>query len=125
MNIFPEDCENRNNNHRKANNNKTGYLKAVISEHETSKNLQANDLAKEKNDNKIIIPPSSTASPATASTNSSISEGSLEATGAFVLPPPIRPIVVGGPGRGDYGDDDDDDDGTVTCSVNGLPSTEI
>jgi hypothetical protein len=166
MNIFPdEDYESRHRHpHRHGrlgpaasldsnHNNRTRYLKAVISEHETSTNLQANDLAYKDihEDNKMMLSSSSAPSSNTASSNNSEEEaaggGGGERRGVAVnhhrpkpgvgvrgpvFPnppankpgPPARPIVFSGrsgvPVIGkDYGD------GTVTRSVNGLPSTEI
>ncbi|XP_070186164.1 cadherin-23-like isoform X3 [Littorina saxatilis] len=122
---------NNNNNNHSSPTSKPGYLKAVITEHETSKNLQANDLAKDTlHDDKMMLSSSTPSpSPVTGSANSSIAERGLKARGSFQLPDPIRPIVVGGGSAvsEDYDVDMEyeDDDGTVTCNVNGLPSTEI
>ena len=124
MNIFPEEQESRNNNHRKA-VNRAAYLKAAIREHDHSRNLQTNDLAKESNDDKMRMSSSSPSSSATVSVNSSVDNRGLKARGAFRLPPPARPIVVAGAGGNRNVGFDDDDEGSMTCDINGLPSTEI
>nr|KAG5714955.1 hypothetical protein BaRGS_000443 [Batillaria attramentaria] len=125
MNIYPENHRSRNqhrqnNNHsnngnNNNNSNSTSYLKAVISEHETSQNFQANDVDKDRDDDKMMM--SLSPSPATASTNSSSGD---EDSGRFTLQPPHRPLNVGVINAAL-----DDDDEMGTRSINGLPSTEI
>lgn len=67
MNIFPEDQIPHSYSHDRMD----AYLKAVISEHENSQNLKANDVDKDKADDKMLMSRSAP-SPATTSTNSEI-----------------------------------------------------
>ncbi|XP_076454243.1 cadherin-23-like isoform X3 [Babylonia areolata] len=134
MNIIPESGV-RTQHHQRNGVNKAGYLKAVISEHDTSTNLQANHLAKAAVSDKMGMAPSSSpnTTPSSSGTSSRNSSGVNEEVragcgrrgdrGVYVLPPDVRPIVLGGAGTTARILRYDDD--FVTCEVNGLPSTEI
>ncbi|XP_025085498.1 uncharacterized protein LOC112558941 [Pomacea canaliculata] len=120
MNIYPNDRE-ANNNHR----NRVGfYLKAAISENETFKNLQSNDVEKDQWDNKMMMSSSPASSHSLASPTRH--SGGSEAQRNFDLRPQPLMFRAGHANDTFYFDESDEhSEGTGTLSFNDLPLTEI